>query len=394
MLQPLRHIIPLTQTFQVLGIHFLEDEKVAYTLLTIHKKKDEFTLRKRIKTASLETVYKEIQTKHPLLLHFSGVGILHKKVVRTANYRKKLLFKANPDEFYFYELHQEESSFVSFCRKKIIDSHISAFTSKKYHVLNMAIGPFVVYALRSLLSENTIVSNASKLTFSKNKLLDFELSTSLETTKYKIDDLEFDTSEIALFALVIQHHIQEEALVIETSFLAQHKTDYTFFNATKTVGVLGILLLLAALLYGHFTLKKQQNLFAEKKAMMTQLTEANETVTLLELEKKNKETIVATSGLFHPKFLTQYFYEIGNSVEKNVVLTAIDITPLTKKIRDDKEVQFYKKQIHVEGVTTNDADFNNWIADLTAKTWVQKIEIEAYTQDRNQKKSFVIHLYF
>jgi Tfp pilus assembly protein PilN len=72
----------------------------------------------------------------------------------------------------------------------------------------------------------------------------------------------------------------------------------------------------------------------------------------------------------------------------------MNITPLVKKIRADKEVLFHKKEIHVEGITTNDADFNTWIAALTEKSWVQKVDIESYTQDRTRKKSFVIHIYF
>ncbi|MGH1387338.1 hypothetical protein [Kordia sp.] len=384
----------MQQTFQVLGIHFSSEAVVTYYLLTIHKKKDDFTVGKCLETTSLDVVYKESQSKHPLLVHFSGVGILHKKVVRAANYRKKLLFKGNPDDFYFYELHQDEHIFVSMCRKKMLDKHIAQFEAKKYHILDIAIGPFITYALRSFLSEKNIVSNQTKLVLSQDKLTDFEINTASEEEQYIIEDLKFNGKDIALFAMVIQYHVQEEVLSMETSFLTQNRTGYTFFNATKAVGVIGLVLLLSAILFGHFTLEKYQDVLAEKKAFTAKIAEASNTVALLEKEKKNKETIVATSGLFHPKFLTQYFYEIGNSVEKNIKLSEINITPLTKKMRDDKEVQFYKKQIHVKGITSNDSDFNHWITILTEKEWVQKIDIEAYAQDRNRKKTFVIHIYF
>jgi hypothetical protein len=392
--QKLRHIIPLQQTFQVLGIHFSSETVVNYCLLTIHKKKDDFTVGKRLETTSLDNVFKESQSKHPLLVQFSGVGILHKKVVRVANYRKKLLFKGNPDDFYFYELHQDEHIFVSMCRKKMLDAHIAQFEARKHHILDIAIGPFITYALRSFLSEKNIVSNKTRLVFLEDRLTDFEINIALEEEQYTIEDLEFNKKEIALFAMVIQYHVQEEVFIIETPFLDQNRTDYAFFNRTKTVGVIGLVLLLIAILFGHFTLEKYQNLLAEKKAFTTKVTEASETIALLEKEKKNKETIVATSGLFHSKFLTQYFYEIGNSVQKNIKLSEINITPLTKKIRADKEALFHKKQIHVKGITTNDLDFNQWITIVTEKKWVKKIDIEDYTQDRNRKKTFVIHIYF
>lgn len=394
MFQKLAHIIPLPQTFQVLGIHFSSEETVRYYLLTIQKKQDDFTLGKRLETTSLDEIFKEIQTKYPLFIHFSGVGILHKKVIRTANYHKKLLFKGNPDDFYFYELQQGEDVFISMCRKKMLDAHIAQFEAKKYHMLDIAIGPFVTFALRSFLSEQNIISNSIKLIFTEEELADFEINQASENQYYTIEDLELSTKEIALFAMVIQYHVQEETLTIETPFLPQNRIEYAFFNRTKTVGIIGLIVLLIAILFGHFTLKNYQNVFAEKKALITKVTEATETIALLEKEKENKETIVATSGLFHPKFLTQYVYEIGNSVEKNIKLSEMSITPLTKKMRDDKEVQFYKKQIHIKGHTSNDSDFNRWIAQLSEKNWVQKIDIQDYSQDKNRKKSFVIHINF
>lgn len=394
MFQKLKHIIPFQQTFQVLGIHFSTEETVNYYFLTVHNKQNNFTVGKRFDTKSLDIVYKEVQPKYPLLLHFSGVGILHKKTVRVANYRNKLLFKGNPDDFYFYELHQSEHVFVSMCRKQMVDKYVAQFKAKKYHILDIAMGPFITYTLRSFLSEKNIISNSVKLFFSEDGLQDFEIDSTIEKQLYTIEDIELNREEIALFAMVIQYHVQEEELTIETPFLDQNRIDYAFFNRTKTVGIIGLVLLLMAILFGHFTLENYQSLFAEKKALIAEVSKANEIISLLEKEKKNKETIVATSGLFHPKFLTHYFYEIGNSVQKNIKLTELNITPLTKKIRDDKEVQFYKKQIHVQGTTNNDSDFNYWIAELTEKDWVQKIDIEDYTQDRNRKKSFLIHIHF
>jgi hypothetical protein len=393
MLQKLEHIIPLQQTFQVVGIHFSKDE-VRYTLLIIHKKKEEFTIGKRLETAAVAEIYKATQTKHPLLLHFSGDGILHKKVMRSVNYRQKLLFKANPDEFYFQELHQAEAIFVSFCRKKIIDEHIATFQAKKYHILDLGIGPFVTYSLRSFLTEKTIISHDIEMTFSATNLIDFIKEASSHEKEYTIEDISLNSREIALFALFVQYQIQEEQLSIDAPFVFQNRTDYTFFKATKAASIIGLLIVLALLLFGHFTLENYQANAAENKALIARVSEASAEVNLLIQEKKNKETIVATSGLFHPKFLTQYFYEIGNSVQKNIKLSGMNITPLVKKIRADKEVLFHKKEIHVEGITTNDADFNTWIAALTEKSWVQKVDIESYTQDRTRKKSFVIHIYF
>jgi hypothetical protein len=393
MIQKLKHIIPTQQTFQVVGIHFSATE-VRYNLLTIHKKNDDFSLGKRLETTAVDDLYTQTQTKFPVLLHFSGDGLLHKKVTRSVNYRQKLLFKANPDDFYFQELHQEEHIFVSFCRKKIINAHVAQFEAKKYHILDLAVGPFVCYALRSFLTQKSIISHAIEMSFSTKSFIDFSKITTTQVSHYTIEDLEVNSKEIALFALLVQHQIQDEQLLLEAPFLLQNRTDYTFFKATKIAGIAGISIVLILILIGHFTLKNYQEIDANNKERVTAITKATTTVNTLTEEKKNKETIVATSGLFHPKFLTQYFYEIGNSVEKNIQLSGMNITPLVKKIRADKEVQFHKKQIHVTGETTNDADFNNWIASLNKKSWVQKIDNESYTQDRTRKKSFVIHLYF
>lgn len=396
MLEKVLHNIPLQSTFQVVGIHFLSEDEAQFCVLTIHKKQHEFSIGKRFETNQLADVCKEIEPKYRVLLHFSGVGILNKEVELTTNYRQKLLFKSNPDAFYFYEVHQEKTIFVSMCRKKIIDLYLEQFKSKKYHIVDLAIGPFVNYTLRSFLSDQTIISNLSKITVSQNTITNFEMLNDENTTiSYQIDDLTFHTKEIALFAMVVQYHIREEAIQFEAPFLQENKTDFTYYKATKSAGIAGVSVLLLGILLGHFLLNRYQTKAANEQAMVAEVKEIQQNIHLLTQQKQDKEEIIATSGLFNPKFLTSYFYDIGNSVDIHTKLSSMTMTPLTKKMRADKEVQFFKNQIHVEGMTNNDTDFEQWIARLNEKTWIKKIEIQSYTEVRKSKeKSFLIHIYF
>lgn len=396
MFEKVLHNIPLRSTFQVLGIHFLSEDEAQYCVLTIHKKRDEFSIGKRFETDQIAEVFKGIEPKHPVLLHFSGVGILNKEVELTTNYRQKLLFKSNSDDFYFYELHQEKTIFVSMCRKKVIDRYLKQFKSKKYHIVDIAMGPFVTYILRSFLSDQTIISNLSKITVSQYAITNFEMLNDENTTiSYQIDDLTFHTKEIALFAMVVQYHIREEAIWFEAPFLQENKTNFTYYKATKLAGITGISMLLLGILLGHFLLNQYQTKAADEQAMVAEVKEIQENIQLLTQQKQDKEEIIATSGLFNPKFLTSYFYDIGNSVDENTKLSSMAMTPVTKKIRADKEVAFFKNQIHVEGLANNDNDFEQWIARLNKKTWVKKIEIQAYTEVRKSKeKLFLIHIYF
>lgn len=390
------HKIPLRSTFQVLGIHFSSEDEAQFCVLTIHKKHDEFSIGKRFETNQFEDVLKEIETKYRVLLHFSGVGILNKPVDRVTNYRQKLLFKSNPDDFYFYELHQAKTIFVSMCRKKIIDTYLEHLKSKKYHITDIAIGPFVNYAVRSFLPNQTIISNLSNITLSQNDIVDFETlnEVSLDVT-YQIDDLTLNTREIALFAMILQFHIQEEALQFEAPFLQENSIDFTYYKATKIIGMISIVILLIGIVFGHFLLTQYRTKASEEQAIVAQVKEVQTNLLVLTKQKEDKEEIIATSGLFNPKFLTHYFYDIGNSVPENIKLSDMNSIPLIKKMRADKEVEFFKKQIHVEGFTTNDDDFEQWIGLLNEKTWVKKIEIQAYTQvRRSQNKSFLIHIYF
>jgi len=396
MFEKVLHNFPLRSTFQVLGIHFLSEDEAQFCVLTIHKKQHEFSIGKRFETDQLTAVFKEIEPKYPVLLHFSGVGILNKEVELTTNYRQKLLFKSNPDAFYFYELHQEKTIFVSMCRKKIIDPYLEQFKSKKYHIVDLTIGPFVTYILRTFLSNQTIISNLSKITVSQNSITNFEVLNTLNSNvSYQIDDLTFHTQEIALFAMVVQYHIREEVIQFEAPFLQENKTNFTYYKATKFVGIIGISMLLLGILLGHFLLNQYQTKAADEQAIVAEVKEIQQNIQLLTQQKQDKEEIIATSGLFNPKFLTSYFYDIGNSVDENTKLSSMAITPVTKKIRADKEVTFFKNQIHVEGITNNDTDFEQWIAKLNKKKWIKNIDIQVYTEVRKSKeKSFLIHIYF
>jgi len=395
MLQRILHKLPLKQKFNLLEIHFLDAERVQFYGLIIEKAKDEFSVEKHFEATSMDAVVKEINTKDPILLHFSGTGILHKETERVSKYRNKVLFKANPEDFYFYELHQANTIFLSFCRKKLIDTYLAIFAEKQYHVVDFAIGPFVNTVTASFANLKSIQTLETQLNFTtKEQLLNFRSEKLSEKVHYNIDDLHISAQEISVFSTFLQYQVQDERVQLEAPFLESNREEFNFYTATKIVGIIGLGIILLSILIGHFTLSSYQEKFAENEANMIQANDDATTISQLKKEKKNKEEILSISGLFHPKFLTQYFYDIGNSLQPEIKLTEINIIPIAKKIKREEEIQFNYNQIHLKGITSNDSYFNDWFEDISGRDWVKKIEIEEYIQGRSTQKTFLIHVYF
>lgn len=395
MLQRILHKLPLKQKFNLLEVHFLDTERVHFYGLVIKKSRNEFSIEKSFEAKSMEAVFDELSTNDSVLLHFSGTGILHKETERVSKYRNKVLFKANPEDFYFYELHQGNTIFLSFCRKKLIDTYLDAFSDKQYHIVDFALGPFVNAVTAAFANLNDIQGLETQLNFTiNNQVLNFLPEKLAENTNYDIDDLRIDAERISVFSTFLQSQIADERIVFDASFLDFNREEFNYYTATKLVGGLGLGIILLSILIGHFTLSSYRQKFAENEVSIVEANNARTTINQLQQEKKNKEEILAISGLSHEKFLTQYFYDIGNSLQPEIKLTSINIIPNSKKIKRKEAIQFTYNQIHIEGITSNDNYFNDWFEDLSERDWVKKIEIEEYIQGRSSQKTFLIHLYF
>jgi len=122
-----------------------------------------------------------------ILLHFCGKGVISKKVSAKGDYLKEVFFNASIDDFYTYELDQNDQKFISIARKSVIDPYFEAFAKSNYLVVDYSIGPFVGVMLKKLLQTPSFFSNTHELNFEEDTLVSYE-NKEIQEQHYQVGD--------------------------------------------------------------------------------------------------------------------------------------------------------------------------------------------------------------
>ena len=157
----------------------LTGENPVYHFLILRYKKGEISFVKRGENITdFDQLIKEVSNKYPVLLHFSGKGILNRGAKNQENYRHTILLNANMDGFYFSDYSEESKVFSSVIRKDTVDEVVQLFDTKKMHVIRISSGPFHSAILQKVIQKNTFLVNGYSLEFNGEELDDFKKSDS------------------------------------------------------------------------------------------------------------------------------------------------------------------------------------------------------------------------
>ena len=133
---PNLHSVLLGNAFQSIQVQYQGDQ-TRYDLIFLEKKKGQVTIGEQFSTDYFEELTRKMSKKMPVLLVLgSGMGIISKKVPKTPDYRSKILFNADPEEFYWYEYHQSDAVFVTVARQEIITKEIEKFEAANFAVID------------------------------------------------------------------------------------------------------------------------------------------------------------------------------------------------------------------------------------------------------------------
>ena len=205
MLDNIKNIFNLERNFYVVGVSNREGA-LSYSLLTIALENEELKIEDRYTANDLNEEFLERLSKdYPVLLYVEGDTIINKVVENKVGYRNNLIFKANPEDFYFYEYHQDNKVYASVCRKVNINGHIDAIEQQGRFVFNVAFGPFVMAnVLPMLKGYDSIASKHYNLDLADGKVLDFQNKTETNQ-RFKINDETFKEEEVPLLATFFNH---------------------------------------------------------------------------------------------------------------------------------------------------------------------------------------------
>jgi len=369
----------------------IRDNNETFHLLLVQFKDEELTILNRHSFSELnETSAKLLNKDYPLLLHLEGDPIISKEVQNIEGYRNSLIFKSNPDDFYFYEYHQEDTIYASITRKEILTKILAKLNELDQYVTYISFGPFVLINLLPVLkNEDVLVSNYYELVFSDNSLVDFKKKGDIDK-QYKVGNEAISERETVLIASLIAKLYPNPSITYDSEYLNNNKEEFKYKKLFKFYGAAVIVTILAALFISHFILQSQIKELAERESLLSISNQTLVQLNNLKEEQILKEKILISSGVTDRNYITKYFSDIGHSVPNPISLDFINIKKPSKKIRPNEKVKFDLKNIEVGGYTNDDNAFNNWIKTMRQIDWVKQIEILEYNDDSKSKNSFLI----
>ena len=380
----------LGQSFQSIQIHFEKGIK-QYCLIELKKYKNALNIIKRFSTSEFEELQTIISKNKPVLLSFTGQGIISKKVNKELDYRTKMLFNSDPQEFYWNEFQQYNDIFISVARKEVINKEISLFTDLKYAVISFNLGPFITVVSKPLLDSSEIRTKDFVLNFKNSDLTDFQKQTENNISEYEMGDETISQNEIIPFASVLHFLFPDKRIVLENDDLTNNQTEFLYKKAFNYLGAFILGLFLLSLLVSYVLLSHYQDENSEVLVSLGQQNMTYSKLISLEKDKENKEAILRESGLSDSNFLSFYVSEITKYIPQEVNLTVLTIFPATKKIKESQRIQFKHNQIDIEGVVLSYSVFSNWIKELKNQSWVDTIEIIDYHKN-NRLNNFKIRI--
>ncbi|WP_025667038.1 PilN domain-containing protein [Aquimarina megaterium] len=362
-----------------------------YNVLIVDKKSDALSVETSFSTEDFNVVKDKVNTSVPLLLNFYGKGIINKQVSAKGNYLKEVLFNASIDDFYIYELHQNQQNFISIVRKDVLEKFFALFLENKYLVVDYSIGPFVGVLFKGLSNTSSIISADYELSFENDYLIETQKLDTI-TKEYILGEEKINNIQVPLFSTLLHYLYPSDDFSYDAEFLKENKKENVLKKAFNTVAtVLGIFFL-SALLISYLLLNYYNDKYVSYESQLYNLNDTYNQVKKLENEKENKTKILQESGILNQNFLSFYMYRIVNSIPDNVGLNSLKVNPTQKKIKNFEKIIFETNTIIINGNSSSSMPINSWVKELKKENWISKIEILDFSKSRNKKSEFTLKI--
>ncbi|MCC7453421.1 MAG: hypothetical protein IT222_04580 [Crocinitomix sp.] len=361
-----------------------------FHFLTLRKTKGEIVILKKGEGfLHLEDALKAMKANHPILLHFSGKGILNRKTSHHENYRHSILLNGNSDNFYFSDYFEQGEVFSSVIRKDVVEEVIQNLEEKKRIVISFSSGPFFASILNKVLDKSQLTVDGHTLQFQKQKLVDFTKladphANLTETVVLGDERVNIRLMSCAAIGAALFNPTDQLVFPSLDKIFVQNYEEAKQKNIFIRFGT-AVMLFFLVLLFGNYMYVGYLNAQVSENAIF--LTEFDETLTQivdLEEEKDRKEKLLQSSGLLNKNFLSYYLMELGNSIPTTISFDQIIVRPLTDEIKQRKKIAFEEHLILINGRTTSSHVLSRWIQELEEKPWLEKVDILSYEYANSQ----------
>ena len=375
--------IHIEKKYNCIHLHSQGEER-QFNVLIVGVKGSELRIIDQFKANSAEDLAAKIDKKLPAVLAITGAKIIDKKLTKSPNYLSEVLFNNPLQDFYLNEFDLDDQMLVSISRKEHIDSILKELQDLGVQLVDFRIGGWILKAIAALLpAEELIASTGLQYITATHELINAKET---ETKNYVIADQLLASNYTAAFATIVNMLLPQGSSSNYDEQITQAKEDYKFKTLFKKVGVvmLGFLLIslvASYLLTGHYN-EKQLELQAELSSHL----QVKSKVESLRNDRDYKQQILGASQLGREQLLSNYLWQLGESVPKQIQLSELTLFPLEGKIKKNEEINLTNGLIRAKGTAATTKDFSAWIEQLRAKDWIGKVEVLEFQRKQRENQ--------
>jgi len=374
--------------FNVILVHH-ENEQAYFSAVEFSNKNNNLELLNTYESNDLEELVKLIRKNTVLLLVVTGKGVISKKsdIYSVSN----SLINFNKDDFYSYSFEEDTAIFTSVSRKSFIDDVVSRFQSYGYFVLDIAIGPFVVGVLSTLIKKDIVINTGNAFfEFVNNSLIDFDEKPKSNGNSIEIDDEVIKPEFIIHYAGILNYLYPNEKISFINESLQTKREEYIYKNLFNKTGVFILAFFLGSLFLSYLILDYYNTKNLDIQRQLTVMDESYNKILSLEKNIKNKESILLKSGAFVNNFHSYYIDRMMRSLPRDLRIESLNFAPSLDKIKQEKIIVFNENIIEITGQTYANTSFNKWLNVLREMKWTEKVILKTYRKNKTKGDFFKI----
>ncbi|NQX86678.1 MAG: hypothetical protein HRT67_12375 [Flavobacteriaceae bacterium] len=380
-----------------LGIeHTQKKDETLIKATLLKQSKNQVLIEDYIEAHSIKSIPKKRSKNQHIHLVINNDKVLTKTIESDQNNGLQLVYKAFPninlDEFYYEILSQMQTHHIALCRKAYLEDIIKQYSEHKLAVIAISLGHTIIGTLCNFLSEDFVFTSNAKIHIEGSKLGKI-IKTEPLSESYEINGLQVTNNQLLSFSAALQTVLKNNKVLTNfsdrTSELhSDYKESRFFYLFLKT----GIFFILGLLLINFFFF----NFYFNKVGELTQLSKANQSTKnqILKLDDivSKKEKMVHNLLKSNSSKSSFYANAIMQSLPNSILLDVFNYQPLLKRIKANKNIDFSKNTIILEGNSNNSQTFSNWLSLLDHKDWISKVNILDYGSASSKVSNFKIEI--
>lgn len=363
-------------------------------------------LKKKKKEADIEAVFevediKELSSQLPRSLGCSLIindeNVITKKV--ETNHREPLKVvnitfpNLNLSDFVYEIILQEQSHFVSICRKDYVENLLDNYKDNGISIISISLGNTLITNIANYTNGDSIHTNNSVIQKDGQTIQSIGPSTESQKQVYTINGIEVSSKYLLSFSAALSILLQ--AVQSISNYESQKQLLFDSFNQSKLfkqsikIGLTTIftLLLINFLVFNHYFNK------VESLQQTSQVNQEAKT-RMLSLDKKVSKSQKTVETMLSSSTSKTAFYlnEIIQTLPSSIQLSEVNYQPLTKRLKASEPISNIKNTMVISGESGNSELFAYWVSDLESKEWIDKVETLDYSDISTNISNFSIKL--